>query len=364
MDYFVANFDSKMKKLFISLLLLSSLFVSNKVVAQDSFEATKTTETAESPEKAEKEFIITGSPIVTVFANYHAGIGDNNEISGFALTRAYLGYQFRLSPTLTGKAIIDAAVSPTETYLISQKREVYLKNAMLTWKDMGFTVNGGLTSLSQFNLQEKFWGYRYVAPSFQDLYKMGPSADLGITAEYQFMPCLSTDISFTNGEGYRNLNMDNKYRYAFGITLKPLENFTVRAYGDVYQQSGQEKDQRTLALFAGYKTKLFSLGAEYNYQENNKWKTGDDYSGYSVYTSLPINKKWTVFGRYDNIDSQNTDDKSWISFTGEAVTAGVEYQPIKQLKIAPNYKYTKDFDTELLVRNSFHVVYLNVSFNW
>ncbi len=338
-----------MSKQFIFLFLISLFFYNNYTVAQ---------------ENAEKEFTITGSPIVTVFANYHAGLGANNDISGFELTRAYLGYQFKLSPTLSGKAILDAAVSPIEEHLVSQKREVYLKNAMLTWKDKGFIINGGLTSLYQFNLQEKFWGYRYIAPSFQDLYKMGPSADMGITVEYQFISWLSADFSFTNGEGYRYLNTDNKYRYALGLTLQPFKNFIFRAYSDIYQQSGQDEDQRTLALFAGYKTDCFSLGAEYNYQENNKWKTGNNYSGFSVYTTFPVNKKWNIFGRYDNINSNNRNDKSWISFTGEMLIAGIEYLPVKQLKIAPNYKYVKDFDTQLLTHNSFHTVYLNVSFNW
>ena len=343
-----------MKRQLIFCTFLSLLLVCSKAVAQ------------ESPEKGqeEKEYVITGSPIITVFADYHAGIGEQNNISGFGLSRALLGYQFKLSPTLTGRAVIDAAVSPTEEYLSSQKREVYLRNAMLTWKDKGFTINAGLTGLHQFNLQERFWGYRYVSQVFQDLYKMGASVDMAITAEYQFTSWLSSDFSISNGEGYKNLNTDNKYRYALGVTLQPFKNLTFRAYGDIYQQSEQDETQRTLALFAGYKTDCFSLGAEYNYQENNKWIAGNSYSGYSVYTTVPINKKWNIFGRYDNIDSEDSNHKQWNSFTGDAVIAGIEYHPIKQLKIAPNYKYTKHLDTKQEGSDISHVVYLNILFNW
>ena len=343
-----------MKKQLIFLTLSLILFSSNKIIAQENSEK----------ESEAKELVVTGSPIITVFADYHAGIGAQNNISGFGLSRALLGYQFKLSPTLTGRAVIDAAVSPAEEYLSSQKREVYLRNAMLTWKDKGFTINGGLTGLYQFNLQERFWGYRYVAPSFQDQYKMGQSVDMGVTVEYQFMPWLSSDFSITNGEGFRNLNMDNKYRYALGLTLQPIENLTFRVYGDVFQQSEQNETQRTLALFAGYKTKYFSLGTEYNYQENSRWIAENNFSGYSVYTTIPINKKWNLYGRYDNIDSKDKDQKSWSNFTGEAVIAGVEYHPIKQLKIAPNYKYTKNFDAQQEKSDFFHVVYLNILFNW
>ena len=35
--------------------------------------------------------------------------------------------------------------------------------------------------------QEKFWGYRYVAPTFQDKYYGIPSSDLGIIATLKLM---------------------------------------------------------------------------------------------------------------------------------------------------------------------------------
>lgn len=311
-----------------------------------------------------QELKITGNPIITVFANYHAGIGSNNDISGFELTRAYLGYQFTLTSTLSGKAVLDAAVSSNESFMVNQERKVYLKNALLSWKDKGFTVNGGLIGLLQFNLQEKFWGYRYIAPSFQDLYKMGSSADLGITGEYKFSPLISADLSLTNGEGYKNMNKDNKYRYGAGITVNPIPSLTLRVYGDISQQSSADEDQKTLALFAGYTCNYFSLGAEYNYQQNNAWKADKDYYGCSVYTTVPIHDKWKIFGRYDYIDSKDENDDPWSSFTGDMVIAGIEYKPIKNLRIAPNYKFVKDTDTESFTKGSHHTAYLNVEFNW
>jgi len=314
--------------------------------------------------RSDNELKITGSPIITVFANYHTGIGARNDISGFELTRAYLGYQFNLTPTLSGKAIIDAAVPPTESFMVSQKKDIYLKNAFLTWKDKGFTISGGLVGLLQFNLQEQFWGYRYAIPSFQDLYKMGSSADLGVTAQYQFAPWISADFSFINGEGYKNVNADNKYRYGLGLTLQPIQGLTARAYTDLFQQSLTETDQKTLALFAGYKCDYFSLGAEYNKQINNAFKNGNDYSGYSVYTNIPICKKWNFFGRYDYIDSKDNNDKAWHSSTGDLVIAGVEYTPVKNLRIAPSYRYAKSLNIQTSGHNTFNTMYLSVGFNW
>ena len=58
-------------------------------------------------QEEKKKFQIKGQPIVTVFANYHAGLGRANKESGFALDRAYLGYQFSLTEKLSGKVVFD-----------------------------------------------------------------------------------------------------------------------------------------------------------------------------------------------------------------------------------------------------------------
>lgn len=55
-------------------------------------------------QEEKKKFQIKGQPIVTVFANYHAGIGNANKESGFALDRAYLGYQFFLDRKIKRKS--------------------------------------------------------------------------------------------------------------------------------------------------------------------------------------------------------------------------------------------------------------------
>lgn len=319
---------------------------------------------ASAQEKNELDFKPSAKPVVTVFANYHAGLGSNNDLSGFELNRAYFGYQFELTPNLSGSAILDAGESPSEIAGEPQKRNVYLKNAFLTWKENGFTVNGGLIKTLQFALPEKFWGYRYVAASFQDMYKMGPSADLGLTGEYQFATWLSADLSFTNGDGHREINKDNKYRYGAGVTFTPIADLSLRIYGDLYQQAGMDDDQQTLSFFAGYKNPHFSLGAEYNYQKNNKCVNENNLSGYSIYTTVPLFSKWKFFARFDNVDSSDEDDNVWNANTGETLIAGIEYVPIKQLKIAPSFRYVRSFDTAAVDYNKVCTVFCNVGFFW
>lgn len=312
----------------------------------------------------QKPFAVSGVPVVSIFTNYHTAFGEKENISGFEMNRAYLGYEFKLHPNLTGRVVVDFASGTSEKFLVPLKRDIYMKNAMLIWEDKKFTITGGLIYLLQFRFQEKFWGYRYIAPVFQDVYKMGHSADLGASVEYKFSPWLSADFSITNGEGYKSMNADNKQRYGLGTTLKLNKGIVFRIYGDISQQSEKKDDQQSLAIFGGYKTEAFSLGLEYNYQKNNLWYKKNDYYGYSVYSTIPIDKKWKIFGRFDDIKSENADGNSWSSYTGEMLICGIEFNPIERIKIAPNYRYTRSLNPGLLTYSTLHSAYINVMFNW
>lgn len=272
-----------------------------------------------------KDFKVTGKPIVTVFTNYNAGIGKSNKTSGFDLERAYFGYDAKVSNNLSAKVVFDIGTSKVKGSDL--ERIAYIKNAQITWKAKDFSLDFGLIGLQQFSYQERFWGYRYLAKSFQDQYKFGSSADMGITAKYKFTKWISADFTISNGEGYKKLNVDNRNRYSLGATVEPLKGLSFRAYYDTYTSPSGEnlKDQQSLALFAGYKHKCFSVGTEYNKQSNTKFKKGKNLEGYSAYATGKVNSKFSVFGRYDYLN-----EGSYIF--------GVEYNPIKQLKLSPNYQ--------------------------
>ena len=311
-----------------------------------------------------KEFKITGSPIITVFSDFHSGLGKHNKISGFELTRAYLGYQFNLNEKLSGRVIIDAGAASSDRFLERQGRDIHLKNALLNWKEDRVTISAGLVGTKQFDIQNKHWGHRYISRSFQDLYKFGPSADLGVIVSYAYSSWLNADFSLTNGEGYKNLNADNKYSSGAGITVMPVKGLTLRVYGDIDfghpEMIGYETDRQTYALFAGYKNNLFSIGAEYNYQLNNGFIKGNDYFGYSIYSQVSISPKYHIFARYDRIDSENKQGNAWYDGGKDFIVAGLEYTPIKQLKIAPNYQY----NVNETLKGPMHEIYLSAEFNW
>jgi hypothetical protein len=290
-----------------------------------------------------------GKVIARGFLDYSTGFGHVNQEKGFEITRAFLGYSYQFSRTLSGQVVIDGASGTTSSNGI----EIYVRNAFLTWHDKNFNINAGLTNLLQFSTQEKYWMYRYVMKSFQDLNKMGPSVDLGFTAEYTFNRYVSADLSLTNGEGYKVVKKDNSMRYAAGLSFHPVENITLRIYGDIYNDDGSQrdalptgitdatyKDRYALSLFGGYQDENFSGGVEYNKVYNNGFVEKEDYYGYSVYASGKIAPKWRIFARYDSTDSSSPANftSPWNTLDGRLVVAGVEFSPLKQLRIAPNFR--------------------------
>lgn len=282
----------------------------------------------------EKKLIINGNPIATVFTNYHTGLKHSNSESGFGLDRCYLGYQFSVTTKLSGKIIFD--IGTTKVKDSDLERVAYIKNAMLTWQPGNFTLDFGLVKTEQFSVQESFWRYRYIFKSFDDEYKFSPSADLGIIGKYKFSDLFQADISLTNGEGYKKLNKDNHYRYGIGITLRFYPTLLFRTYYDLYTGHGDtSSNQHTLSLFAGYKHSHFRVGTEYNLMYNSYFEKDINQWGCSVFISVYLCPKFTLFSRYDYFTS-NRSNKT--NHEGQLMLAGTQYSPIRYLKLSPNFR--------------------------
>lgn len=257
-----------------------------------------------SAQKAEQTFPITGKPILTVFTNYKAGLGNVNNVSGFNLDRAFVGYEGFFAKGFSAKVVMNVETQSDDNG--NTKFNGYLKNAQVDWRGYGFFVSAGLVNLKQFSEQENFWGHRYVFKSFQEEYGIAFCEDIGVVAGYEFSPVISADIAFTNGEGRKFKNMDNRYKYGAGITLKPLKGLILRLYGDIYDIPKYLEDnmvkrdkQYSIASFAGYANKYFSIGAEYNRVFNYKFDSKQDANGYSAYTTINITPKMHIYGRFD-----------------------------------------------------------------
>lgn len=269
-----------------------------------------------------------GKAIVQVFSNFNADFSKDAESMGFELERSYLGYEYKLDGGLTVKGVMDIGKSSDVS---DCQRMAYIKNAMLSWKTGNLTLNGGLISTTQFNFQEKFWGYRYVMKSFQDLYKFGSSADLGISAAYKATDWLSADAIIVNGEGYKKVQKGTGLCYGLGATLTPVKGLQVRLYGGLNQGATADANTLNTAAFVGYKAKAFSVGAEYNYMD----KAGSKQSGYSVFTSVKLTDETNLYARWDELFAGNAVSK-------DAAILGAQFKVGKYIKVAPNVRMQMD----------------------
>ena len=210
---------------------------------------------------------------------------------------------------------------------------------MIQWKTGNLTLSGGLISTTQFNFQEKFWGYRYVMKSFQDQYKFGNSADLGLSAAYKLADWITADAIIVNGEGYKKIQKNDGLNYGLGVTLTPAKGFQIRLYGGLNESEEDDNEEiSNLAAFVGYKCNEFTIGAEYNYMANASNKEDADLSGYSIFASANLSKETSLFARFDDLHSKH----DWnISKDESAAIFGAQFKLGKYVKVAPNFRMSK-----------------------
>ena len=275
-----------------------------------------------------------GKPIAKIFTNFHTGFGPARHDRGFELERSYLGYEYQLNEGLTFTGVLDVGQSKQ---VDDMQRLAYLKNMMVTWKKQKLTLKAGLIPTIQFGQQEKFWDHRYIRKSFQDAYKFGNSADLGVSVAYNFNSWLSADALVANGEGYKKIQFNDGLLYGAGLTLRPLNGLLVRVYGGINERVGKaESDHYQLATFIGYRHEGFSVGAEYNFLRETHTEGDGKPWGLSFYSTVDLSKRMSLFGRYDQLFSDNA-----TTARGEEqqATVGLELSLNRYLKLAPTFTY-------------------------
>jgi opacity protein-like surface antigen len=279
-----------------------------------------------------KDFKPGGKPFMKVFSNFNTSFSDGESVSAFEINRLYLGYEYAFSENLSAKANFDIG----DPGVGKLEMTAFVKNAYLKYQKEKLTVHFGMIATTQFKIQEGIWGYRYLAKSFQDEYKFNSSADLGVSIDYKISDMLSADMIIANGEGYKSLQSDSTLRTGFGITVTPMERWTGRIY---YDFSSKDQTQSSIVTFVGYEADKFSLGAEYNMQFNVDFEKDHEWSGTSFYGTVKAFPKVSLFGRYDHLFSNTLPGETtdWNhSDDGHAIMAGVEYAPVKGVKLTPN----------------------------
>lgn len=273
-----------------------------------------------------------GKAVVQVFSSFTYRLSNYKGTPLFDISRAYLGYEYSFSQRFSGKVIFDAGSPDTS----GVKLNAVLKNAYLQYRGDNLELRFGVIPTSQFRLQEKFWGHRYVEPTFMDVYHFGPEADLGASLAWTFSPVIQMDVSVLNGEGYQKLQQDSALQYTAGLTIQPAKNLYARFYFDHLKRG---VSQNTYSAFLGYAGSKVTAGLEYNYQLAHANVNDQNRSGISLYATMPLKHHSNLFVRYDKLWSSRNDGAldGWdVLSDGRLYLAGIEFHPVKGITISPN----------------------------
>ena len=276
-----------------------------------------------------------GKPSVKVFSNFNydlTTVEGETAFKEFEIKRAYLGYQYNFDTKLSAKITFDVGADDGSVYT------AFLKIAALSWKASDkLTLNFGQVGTKNFKFQEKSWGNRYIAKSVQDEHKWANSADAGLTADYTISDNLSIDAQVLNGEGHKNSQGENGlFRGGFGITYTMSDRIAMRLHKDITPRSTfgeNDASQHINALAIAYNGNNFNLGVEKSRMMNAGNILDNKKDLLSVFGNYNLSDKYSFFGRYDNLASE----EDWnLENDGNYTAFGIARQMAKGVKLSIN----------------------------
>jgi hypothetical protein len=300
--------------------------------------------------------------ITEIFTDFHVNFNDTTKHTGFDLNRAYLGYHFLPGGNLSAKIILNIGSPEDLAEGSNPRRYAFFREASMIWSNDDLTITMGITGTRIFEFQQKFWGKRYIANTYQSINGYGFVADLGVAVDYKFNEIVRADITLMNGEGYSELQLDNDLKSSLGITITPTETIALRIYSDIQHQYGLW--QTVFVGFAGFKNDLITIGGEISYKSNIDLENGHHAWGISATGGLNVTKKIEIFGRYDVSSSviMPADIIRWNYLKDYSfVVAGIQYTLSPNAKLALNYQGRYPYSSSNM---STDLIYLNVLFKF
>jgi len=296
----------------------------------------------------------------TSFASFNNVAAEGiKDLQGFVLRRAALTYDKDISEKFSARFRLEA---DSKSNTSNSRIGVFVKDAYLKWKNIfeGSDLIIGIQPTFSFEVAEKYWGYRSVEKTIQDLRGVVASRDFGISLRGKLTESGSVNYCAMFGNNSANGVETDKYkRYYIAIDFKPFDNFTISLTGDLKAKHSIEdpnNNGETLAnnsilgsLFLGYSEKnKFSFGVETILQVNqNAIIHVDEYFnieskninglGVSAFGNYWFTESIAGLLRYDYFDP-NIDELSKGNFRNYFIV-GVDFKADKNISIIPNVLY-------------------------
>ena len=284
-------------------------------------------------------------PVVHFFANaeYNPSTGVPKDYS-FWIGRVMFGFQYQYDKHWSGKVLID------RTRLTGSMNTMYVKVANLRWTPNDrFALEGGVVTQNNFIPFETFWGYRFVAETFQDRYYAITSTDVGVIAYCRISKKLSLDVAITNGEGPR-LDQDfaGRIKLAGGLNFFPTDRIQARIFYHLKSSSetGYTAPEQLCNAFVGYRAgEKVRFGADLTYVSGNLCAPGFTTYGGTIFGCVSIYKSLDFLVRYDRLIEKNL---SGLPVTApdsqNALITGFSLSPVNNITLCLNYQGSYPLD--------------------
>tara|TARA_B100000579_G_scaffold415896_1_gene410920 strand:- start:2499 stop:3428 length:930 start_codon:yes stop_codon:yes gene_type:complete len=263
----------------------------------------------------------------------------NYDNETFSVNRAYLQYTDDLSDDLFFKLRYDVGRDSDgdPTTVDDTKLSSYLKNVYVDWKNGDNSkFSFGLISMNSFGVQEKNWGYRFVAKSPLDYHGfISSTADFGIGYSHSFGE-FNTNVQIVNGDGYKKNDSDGKMltslRFMYGeskLNKNDGHNVGIVMTSFDGESDDDADDYSLIGLFGGWSSSGLRLGLEYNSYDYGSLT--DKLT--SFYLSYKMSDALNLFARHDML---NTHDDALSSVDETISMLGAVWNPTNGLYICPN----------------------------
>jgi hypothetical protein len=303
-----------------------------------------------------------GKPLAEIYTDFHVNLSGGSKTTGFALNRAYFGYNYFATKTFSALIKVEIG-NPAELAPGSiSRRYAYYREASISYSKDKLHITGGITGTGLFEFQQNFWGKRYIANTFQSLNGYGFVADMGIIAYYKFNDKIKVDVSLMNGEGYSSVQLDKNLKPSLGFTITPRKGLALRIYSDLIRTEGLW--QSTSIAFIGYKNEKINFGGEVNYKSNIDLNDGHNAWGISFTGAVNLTQNIEIFTRFDYSSFGFIPEAGSLfdlANEGIFIIPGLQFTLNKYVRIALDYQTT--LPSNISKQNS-NLIFLNSVFKF
>ncbi len=302
------------------------------------------------------EFQPSGKPILTLFGDYFYKVSGEEHVyskavfsdepkdfQAFLIRRVYLGYQYRFTPHILGKIIIEG----NDAILNNRgSRSVYVKYAYIDVQNViplpfvrGLEIGAIYTPSWRFS--EKLYGYRFLERTPFDMRKFGSSNDAGIKVYGSFDQNGAVNYEIMVGNGRNGKPENNKYkRFYVSLQGKVLaKKLWYQLYGDYENMPVEEEDRTVIGalthwkVFAGADLGAAKAGFEAAYQRLKGEATEKSSMVLSAFVRYAIASQLEYLVRADYYDP---DVQAEQKYTELFVVTGLRWEVAPKVVLMPN----------------------------